>query len=98
MAANRLAVVALVLLGLGSLMIAGCQSKVNKSNYDRVTAGMTVAEVEAILGKPSETSSAAGAVGDLSGSVRTLTWRNEERTITVNFVNDKVVTKTASGI
>ena len=40
----------------------GCGSKVSKGNYDKITNGMTVAEVEGIMGKGTEESAGAGAI------------------------------------
>jgi len=99
MRTNRLAVVVFVLLGLGVVMLAGCGgSKVTKDNFDKIKTGMTVAEVEAILGKGTETQSAAGAIGDLAGSAKTITWKDGDKTITVNFLNDKVATTASTGL
>jgi hypothetical protein len=99
MKSNRLAVVALVLIGMGVVMIAGCGgSKVTKENYDKIKTGMTVAEVEAILGKGTESQGVAGKVGDLAGSAKSITWKDGDKNITVSFLNDKVATVTSSGL
>jgi len=95
---NRLALVCLVLIGLGALTLAGCGSKVTKSNLDKITNGMTLAEVEGILGKGTESTGASGTVGDLTGSAKSVTWKDGDKTITINFLNDKVVLKTSSGL
>lgn len=96
MRTNRIALVCLILVGLGSLALAGCGSKVTKSNFDQIKTGMTLAEVEAILGKGTESTGAAGAIGDLAGSAKSVTWKDGDKSITVNFVNDKVALKTQS--
>jgi hypothetical protein len=98
MKTNRLALVCVVLLGLGIIMLAGCGSKVTKSNFDQIKIGMTVAQVEAILGKGTESAGAAGTVAGLTGSGKVVTWKDGEKTITVTFANDKVVLTAASGL
>ncbi len=98
MSTNRLALVCLVLIGLGALTLAGCGSKVTKSNLDKITNGMTLTEVEGILGKGTEATGASGAIGNLTGSAKSVIWKDGDKTITVNFLNDKVVLKTSSGL
>ena len=98
MKTNRIALVCIVLLGLGVIMLAGCGSKVTKSNFDQVTNGMTLAQVEGILGKGTESTGAAGAVGSLAGSAKVVTWKDGNKTITITFANDKVVLKAANGL
>lgn len=95
---NRLVLVCLVFIGLGALTLAGCGSKVTKSNLDKVTNGMTLAEVEGILGKGTEATGASGTVGALTGSAKSVTWKDGDKTITINFINDKVVLKTSTGL
>jgi hypothetical protein len=86
-----------MMIGLLLALVSGC-SKVSKENYDKVTVGMTVSEVEGILGKGTETSGVAGAVGSLTGSARVMTWGNEKKSITITFANDKVVGKIEKGL
>jgi len=85
-----------VSLLLGTL--AGCSSKVSKGNYDKIKTGMTLAEVEDILGKGTEKAGIGGAIGDITGSGKVLTWVDGEKKITVTFANDKVVTKVQEGL
>jgi hypothetical protein len=98
MKTNRLALVCVVLLGLGIIMLAGCGSKVTKSNFDQISNGMTLAQIEGILGKGTESTGAAGAIGNLAGSAKVVTWKDGAKTITVTFANDKVVLTAASGL
>ncbi|NLX21354.1 MAG: outer membrane protein assembly factor BamE [Phycisphaerae bacterium] len=81
---------AALLLGLGC-------SKVTSDNYDKIETGMTVTQVEQILGKGAEETGGAVAIGNLSGSAKTVTWVSGEKTITVTFANDKVVMKAKKG-
>ena len=41
---------------------------------------------------------ASGAVGNLTGSAKVMTWKDGEKTITVTFVNDKVALKAQRGL
>ena len=86
-----------VLLGLMLLFFSGC-SKVSQSNYDKIENGMTVSQVEAILGKGKEESSVGGAIGNLAGSAKVITWGDDKKSITVTFVNDKVTLKAQKGL
>ncbi|MEM7016340.1 MAG: DUF3862 domain-containing protein [Pseudomonadota bacterium] len=78
----------LVLLLIG---LAAC-SKINQDNYNKVENGMTMEQVVAILGEPTEKS--GGSIGGLSGS--SATWKGEDMTISIQFVNDKVQLKSSS--
>ena len=72
------------------VLIAACGSRVNKDNYDKIENGMTQDEVYAILGKPTEVSSAG--IGNLSASNEI--WKGSTHTITITFGNGKVGFKT----
>ncbi len=74
---------------LCALLLAGCGSNVSEAIFERIHAGMTAAEVRAILGEPTESTSMG--VGPLVGS--TATWKGKEGPITIQFVNHKVFTK-----
>lgn len=89
--------IGLALLGLLFLLMSGC-SKVSQSNYDKIENGMTVSQVEAILGKGKEAAGVAGAIGNLTGSGKVLTWGDDKKSITVTFANDKVIAKAAQGL
>ncbi|MCX9157437.1 hypothetical protein OPU71_15015 [Niveibacterium sp. 24ML] len=71
------------LIALISLVaLAGC-SKLTVSNYERIRAGMSFDEVEAIIGKASQCDEAL--------AVRSCVWGDEARNIKVNFVAGKAV-------
>jgi hypothetical protein len=69
--------------------VAGCGPRINKANFDKVQTGMTQTQVQAILGEPTEASSVDLPV--FSGTVAS--WKSGDTTITVQFVNGKVVAK-----
>ena len=86
---------------LAATMLTGCAGKITKSNYEKVRTGMTVAQVEDILGKGSEQAGIGGALGTLAGSVKIVCWtegENGSKKITITFVNDKVVAKLEAGL
>ena len=100
MSALRMTAIVLA-AGLAATMLTGCASKISKSNYEQVRTGMTVAQVEDILGKGTEQAGIGGAVGKLAGSVKVVCWTEGEKSdkkITVTFVNDKVVAKIETGL
>lgn len=100
MSALRLTAIALA-AGLSAAMLTGCASKITKSNYEKVRMGMTLAEVEDVLGKGTEQAGVGGALGTLAGSVKIVCWtegENSPKKITITFVNDKVIAKIETGL
>jgi hypothetical protein len=101
-----LARVALPLL-LG-MMIPACAGNpnVNKANIEKIKPGMTLAEVEAVLGKGdseggldlSEGSGTAGALGvttlsatsSRGSSIKWMRWGDDNKFIRIGFQGDKV--------
>jgi len=69
--------------------LAAC-SKVTVENYNRLEPGMPYATVQQILGKPTRCSDVL--------TVRSCTWGDDRRNITVNFVVDQVVLFTSENI
>jgi uncharacterized protein YceK len=93
--------------------LSGCSSKVNKENYDKIKMGMTQAEVESILGEPTEqVSSSMDAPGMPSPPMpgmepgggqegmdgKTMIWKEGDKVITVIFLNGKVKAKSHTGL
>jgi hypothetical protein len=101
---GRMIVVGVLMTGLLLAFCPGCGSKVNQKNYQKIESGMkssegmTQVQVEAILGKGTEEKGAAGAIGNLTGSAKIVTWKADGKTITVTFVNDKATTASSSGL
>jgi hypothetical protein len=83
----------IIVVGLLCLALAACGPRVNQENYEKVRNDMTTAEVNAILGKPTEISSFS--IGELSAT--TAKWVGETHTITVTFANEKVKLKSYTG-
>ena len=78
------------LLGLG--LWAGCGSKVSKENFDKIQTGMTVEEVQDILGE-GQNASAGVSVAGLSVTGDVYEWSHEGTAIRVVFKDGKVVEK-----
>jgi hypothetical protein len=67
-------------------------SPISQENFEKIQTGMPLAQVTGILGPPTESSSVDVAV--FSGTVSK--WRAGDVTITIQFVNGKVVAKQLS--
>ena len=95
---KRIFLCGLLLSGLILMSVSGCASKVTQESYDKIQDGMTLAQVQAILGKGELYTGASGAIGGLGGSAKMYKWVDGEKTITITFVNDKVTTRLANGL
>jgi len=75
------------------MSLASCiGSPISQENFEKIKTGMSLAQVTAILGEPTESSSVDVAV--FSGTVSK--WKAGDVTITIQFVNSKVVAKQLS--
>ncbi|HEV8553421.1 MAG TPA: DUF3862 domain-containing protein [Casimicrobiaceae bacterium] len=79
------------LLGVAILLLclAACGSRLNQETFEKIHEGMSQKEVREILGDPVD-ASGASFLGLSSGEA---VWKNDKTTITVHFLNDKVVSK-----
>ena len=68
------------------LLLAAACSKVTQENFGRIQDGMSEQEVAAILGSPTESSSAS--VLGISGT--SSSWVTSDSVVTIRFVNGKV--------
>jgi hypothetical protein len=77
-----------------------CTSKVNKENYEKISNGMTVSQVEAILGKGESQASSNVDLGDYGGNISSevITWQDGMDIITITFSNGQVLAKGQSGL
>ncbi len=91
MALRRLSHLRAVALAIVICMsLVSCSSlKISQENFEKIQTGMSMAQVTAILGEPTESSSVDVAV--FSGTVSK--WTADGVTITIQFVNGKVVAK-----
>jgi len=54
-------------LVIGTLFLISCSGKINSDNYNKVSNGMSVAEVESILGKGESQASSSVDLGAYGG-------------------------------
>ena len=81
---------AVVLVTVICMSLVSCMgSPISQENFEKILTGMSLAQVQAILGAPTESSSVDVAV--FSGAAST--WKAGDATITIQFVNGKVVAK-----
>jgi hypothetical protein len=71
------------------VLLAAC-SKVNQENYSKISAGMGKAQVESLLGNPTECSGALG--------MSSCTWGDKNSFISVQYAADKVVLFSGQGL
>ena len=84
---------AVVLVMVICMSLVSCSgSQISQENFEKIQTGMSLAQVTAILGPPTESSSVDVAV--FSGTVSK--WKAGDVTITIQFVNGKVVAKQLS--
>ncbi len=80
----------LALLTLLTVVMVGCSGKPTQANYDKVDHGMTISQVESLLGKGEK--QVAGMLGGITGDI--YRWKTpDNQTIHVTFKDGKVVTK-----
>jgi hypothetical protein len=94
-------VVGMVLLFMVCLVLPACgKNRVTKANFDKIKVGMSLSEVEAILGKgKKEEQAGTAAANKFTGAIGVqgklpdqdiYVWESGVKTITVIFVNGKV--------
>ena len=84
---------AVILVMVICMSLVSCSgSKISQENFEKIQTGMPLAQVTAILGPATESSSVDVAV--FSGTVSK--WKAGGVTITIQFVNGKVVAKQLS--
>lgn len=71
------------------VVLAAC-SKINQENYSRLKSGMSKADVEQLLGTPTECSGALG--------MTSCTWGDQQSFISVQYAADKVLMYSGQGL
>lgn len=71
------------------VLLAAC-SKVSQENYSQLKSGMLKADVENLLGSPTECSGALG--------ISSCTWGDQQRFISVQYAGDKVLMFSGQGL
>jgi hypothetical protein len=77
-----------------TLVAVGCGSKLTQENVDKVKVGMSEADVVALLGKPtgSTTTKMPG------GSASRENWKEDNKSVRIDFLDGKVVVIDKSGM
>ena len=77
-------------IGLGLVLALAACSKITQTNYDKLHAGMTYAQVKDVLGDPNSCSDVLG--------IKSCTWGDAKRHIDVNFMGDQALAFSAQGL
>jgi hypothetical protein len=90
MRAHRASIALACLLAAALLLaLGGCGTSFDQKTYDKIQVNMSLKEVIAILGEPTESKGAS--LGGLSGT--SAAWKDRHGTISVQFINGKVKMK-----
>jgi hypothetical protein len=83
-----------------SIFLVSCSGKLNKNNYDKISNGMSVSQVESILGKGESQASSSVDLGEYGGNVSSevMTWQSGTKVISITFSNGKVMAKAQNGL
>ena len=76
-------------LSLLLIPLAAC-SPINADNYGKLHTGMSLAEIQGVLGKPSQCTEIL--------MIKKCTWGNEQHYISVSFAADTAMATSASGL
>lgn len=97
---RSLLILCIIGLVLGSFATVGCNSKtetggsagasVTKSNLEKIKAGMSVAQVQAIMGAGDTVQNASVRMERQRIFAEEHTWQNGSKSIVVDFVDGKV--------
>ncbi|TWU06521.1 hypothetical protein [Stieleria varia] len=81
------------------LLFAGCGGNpITKDNYTEVKTGMTLDEVESILGPGTEQASSDASFGGIAIDMKNMVWQNEDKIISITFSHGKVKAKSQIGL
>ena len=83
-----------------AMILLACSGKINMDNYNKISNGMTVEEVEQILGEGESNASTNVDYGEYGGAVsaEVMTWQSGTKVITISFTNGRVETKAQAGL
>ena len=88
-----------VLLLTCTLFFVGCGgNSITKDNYSEIKTGMTIAEVESILGSGTEQASSDASIGGISIDMKSMVWQDEMKIISIMFSHGKVQSKSQFGL
>tara|TARA_B110000285_G_scaffold201061_1_gene235402 strand:+ start:113 stop:481 length:369 start_codon:yes stop_codon:yes gene_type:complete len=83
-----------------TVILIGCSGKINKDNYSKISNGMSISQVESVLGKGESQASSSVDLGAYGGNVSSevITWQSGMKVISITFSNGKVAAKANSGL
>ena len=83
-----------------TLILVGCSGKINKDNYNKISNGMSISEVESILGKGESLGASSYDLGEYGGdqTLEVITWSSGMKVISLTFENEKLSLKTEFGL
>lgn len=78
-----------------TIFLISCSTKLNKDNYGKLSNGMSVSQVESILGKGELQTSSTVDLGEYGGNIspEVMTWHFGTKAILITFSNGEVMTK-----
>ena len=90
----------LIIAVFSTVMLTGCSGKINKDNYNKISNGMSISQVESKLGKGESQASSSYDLGDYGGNISSevVTWQKGMKIISITFSNGKVMAKGNSGL
>lgn len=97
MRVKRILAVSLMLSAAGFALTGCSDSRLTLANYDRIEDGMSLRQVETILGKGDKKGGGL-SIGSLNASAYEVVWDAHERFIAITLVNDEVIAKVQSGL
>ena len=81
------------------LCLTACEQKITQANFDKVSNGMNMSQVENLLGKGEDQTASGvsisyGGAADVKKSPETtMVWKGKSMTVTIIFKDGKVVQK-----
>ena len=83
-----------------SVILTSCGGNLNKDNYEKISDGMSVSQVESILGKGESQASSNVDLGEYGGNISSevMTWQSGTKVISITFSNGKVMAKAQNGL
>lgn len=83
-----------------TFVLLSCTSDINKTNYDKISNGMSVSQVENILGKGESQASSNVDLGEFGGNISNeiITWQSGSKIISITFTNGRVEAKAQVGL
>ena len=90
----------LTVLIFSATMLTSCSGKINKDNYGKISDGMSISQVESILGEGESNASSSVDLGEYGGNISSevMTWQSGMKVISITFSNGKVMAKAQSGL